>query len=40
MSVCYYFINLLRDYEGGNNSFLDITSYLFFANYQIRLDSD
>jgi len=22
MSVCYYFLNLLRVYEGGNNSFL------------------
>jgi len=22
MSVCYYFVNLLRDYEGGNDTFL------------------
>jgi len=22
MSVCYYFLNLLRDYEGRNDAFL------------------
>jgi len=22
MSVCYYFLNLLRDYEGENDAFL------------------
>jgi len=33
MSVCYYFLNMLRVYESGSNSFLDVTGCL--PTYQL-----
>jgi len=39
MSVCYYFLNLLRDYKGVNDAFLTLLVVCRHTVYWRRSDS-